>query len=863
MRQWLFQKSSFLVQEQENVMEHKTNIDIVHSAHLDLYWIGAQAVCLKKGAQIIDDAVQMALDDESFSFFIETVRFLEYYLSRYPHRKEELLTLIKSGRIEIGAAYTDRLENCHDGESMLRNAVYGKSLLRRLLGIDTPICYHPDLPGLSEQTPQIYSKAGVKYYLFARGFKNGARFWWKALDDSKMIAYNFPIHYSYYSIEENIIPFVENIQKEIQSKDLLIACSSGDLGKADTFISKEDGCFVVKNLRTHIKHLNDVFPCCDFHFSGALAALEKMDESSLPEKYGEAPSRWGQGSEAQRVEMFALDRKVAAALYEAEVYTAVCSVLGVPVKLEFPVHPLENRGSSGGKRQYFDLEITPETTAQWLEYAWRLQLVTQDHNYGGIDGAQTNFDKLLYKKVALQIAQEAIGKAFEQITPMIKAAKSSAAVFNCLNWKRNEAVKLPEGICTHGGRYIATTAEGETAPVVEEEDGFYLLSSEVPSVGYKTYQILTGDSQWETPLSSLKEDEEEIRLQNQYWKLAVNKRDGTVSRLYDKRLQQELADGSDLMAVYAYADMSSGVDERAEDRKLLDDSRKHVRRVFVKSISSLEAYIRIESEICGNKVLMDVKLNHVTGQLHFMPKIFWNGIPNLQIKLALPIGSQLGGLKYGVAYGQQTYGKYIEPPDFIATDEIDPLLYERYRKVIGWYAYSDEEKGMAMILEHGTMDFNTQDVGVTLIRDTRNCGDLDVISGNEGTHEWQFTVETFCGRLEDFNPSRRVYERIHPLRIEVVDNGEVLESCESFLDTDETGILTALRDKGIDKPVLEARIYNESSEDKQINLRPGFSVSEILPVDLLGNVDAAPVNILAGYEIKTLFLKLKGDESNE
>ena len=69
-----------------------------------------------------------------------------------------LLRLIKNGQIEIGAAYTDRLENYHDGESMLRNAVYGKKILHELLSISTDICYHPDLPGLSEQTPDVYKR---------------------------------------------------------------------------------------------------------------------------------------------------------------------------------------------------------------------------------------------------------------------------------------------------------------------------------------------------------------------------------------------------------------------------------------------------------------------------------------------------------------------------------------------------------------------------------------------------------------------------------------------------------------------------------------------------------------------------------
>lgn len=34
----------------------KTKVFVMHSSHLDLFWIGAQADCLSKGAKIIDDA---------------------------------------------------------------------------------------------------------------------------------------------------------------------------------------------------------------------------------------------------------------------------------------------------------------------------------------------------------------------------------------------------------------------------------------------------------------------------------------------------------------------------------------------------------------------------------------------------------------------------------------------------------------------------------------------------------------------------------------------------------------------------------------------------------------------------------------
>ena len=112
-------------------MNKPLHMHIVHGSHLDLYWMGEQAACLALGAKNIDAAVTRASADPSHHFFIETVRFLEYYLLRYPHRKQVLKQLIEAGNIEVGACYSDREENAHDGESLVRNAVYGNLKLMR------------------------------------------------------------------------------------------------------------------------------------------------------------------------------------------------------------------------------------------------------------------------------------------------------------------------------------------------------------------------------------------------------------------------------------------------------------------------------------------------------------------------------------------------------------------------------------------------------------------------------------------------------------------------------------------------------------------------------------------------------------
>ena len=591
--------------------------------------------------------------------------------------------------------------------------------------------------------------------------------------------------------------------------------------------------------------------------SGAKQALQAMNEENLPEKFGEAPSRWGQGGEAQRVALFDLDRKTAAILYEAELYTALCYLLGEPVDLKFPQHPLDNRGSSGGKRQYFDLEITPDSTRGWLEYAWRLQMVTQDHNYGGIDGAQSEFDKLLYKKAAFAIAQNAVDQALGRLCREIPGDEKSVVVWNNLNWSRNGSVLLPNGIWESEKPCHAVSSGGEICPVVLGENGLELYPSDIPSVGYETFHIESGAAPVHFFESFYRETESSIELCDSRWRLRFNKRTGVLESVFERTLDQEMVGGTEALAVYCYADYSSGVDERAADRKVLDCSKEHVQSVRLYRAGPVKSCVRIESSICNNKIQIDVILNHQNGEIDVCPRIFWDGAASVQIKLILPLGHQMGTLRYGVAYGEQTYGNYLEDPDFIATDEIDPILYQRYRKVNGWYAYCGKKYGLAVILEHGTMDFCGEETGVTLIRDTRNCGDLDVRTSNEGKHEWRFTVQSYRGRLEDFHPARRAYERLHPL-VATQPGGGSQPPRRSFLDTAGAGILTAFMESE-NGAIL--RLYNDQTERQKLNLQFDFPVGKVTPVDLLGRPENSQPDILNAFEIKTL--SLMKQEKNE
>ena len=408
----------------------KTKVYVMHSSHLDLYWIGAQADCLAQGAAIIDKALSRADQEPSFHFLIETARFLEYYAAAYPQRLPALREAFARGQIEIAASYTDRLENHVDGEALVRNALYGRKIIRDILGIDCDLCCHPDLPGFAEQTPQIYKKAGIHYYLSARGFKQGARFHWEGLDGSSILMYNIPGHYAYYDAD-SIIESLDQTKRNIASDVILLGCSAGDMGAAGTFLANENNQMRVYDIDDFLHRMEQRHPAYSFTLANARAVLSSMPAEGMIRLRGEYPSRWGHHGSALNVQFYLLDKQVTRTLLDAEKFSTVCALKERPVQIAFAMHPLTDSSGRTGGRRYFDLEMTPDSVPGWIEFAWRLQMVTQDHNFGGVEGAQTEFDRIIYKRAALRIAQAILNKSIAVLTS--DTGKDMITVLNPMN----------------------------------------------------------------------------------------------------------------------------------------------------------------------------------------------------------------------------------------------------------------------------------------------------------------------------------------------------------------------------------------------------------------------------------------------
>jgi alpha-mannosidase len=105
-----------------------------------------------------------------------------------------LRVLAAAGRLSVGPAYVMPDEFLPGPESLVRNLLHGRAVVRAMGLEPMALGYSPDPFGHPAQLPQILAGFGLADLLFARGLGDeadslGAIFWWEAPDGTRVLAH--------------------------------------------------------------------------------------------------------------------------------------------------------------------------------------------------------------------------------------------------------------------------------------------------------------------------------------------------------------------------------------------------------------------------------------------------------------------------------------------------------------------------------------------------------------------------------------------------------------------------------------------------------------------------------------------------
>jgi len=520
----------------------KWTIYFVEHSHTDIGYTRPQSEILAEHMRYIDyaldycDQTDNLPEDAKFRWTCESAWVTREYLrSRPASQIERFKKRIAEGRIEVAGMY------CNMAEISDENVMYDflqplKEFAKN--GIPVRTAMQNDVNGIAWCMPDYFKNSGVKYLVMGINetrsvlpFNKPTAFWWEAPSGQKLLAFRAD-HYmtgNFFGMEtkavkaENMLWHLADIDSKGYPFDRIGIQFSGYF--TDNAPPSTAACELVKNWNEKYES-----PKLRLATAGEFPAyVEKYYSDKLP-VYKNAWLDWwtdGYGSTSRETSEV---RKNQNNLQSDQGLFAMVSMMGgeLSPSLEADMdHISENEiffdEHTCGAAESIELPYSENSTRQWLQkgaYAWEA-----------------------VKKTTL-LSEEALAR-FQQF--LKKADFPVIYVINPMGWKRSGHVNLFVDFevlpVTRKAKITdLTTGKEVSAQILSKraEGAYWVLEvNDIPALGYKALKIELSDGE------PAKDDGTKTEiLENSFYKVVINKNTGAISSLFDKELNQELADGS-------------------------------------------------------------------------------------------------------------------------------------------------------------------------------------------------------------------------------------------------------------------------------------------------------------------------------
>jgi alpha-mannosidase len=550
----------------------KWTIYLFHHSHTDIGYTDLQTRIFKKHAEYLDDVIRYCRetddypDEAQFRWNAEVAWTVENYIRQRPKEKvEELIKLIREGRVEVGAWYL-QLSDCYAHEELIR-ALYPAREFGRKFGIPITGAMNNDVTGFSWAAPQLLSRTGVRY--FATGInetrslaplRRPGAFYWESPDGSRILHWNGE-HYLFANYELRLH------EGEEKSRPAIEKYLSGLEDRGDypfDLIAFNISAWVTDNCPPG-RALSDIVRGWNAHWAYPKLRLATMREffqvlegrhqAAIPDYKLGWPDYWTDGVASTAYET-GVNRLAHGGLLSAEKLAAIAASTGP----DFP-YPGSELNEGYSQTMFYD------------EHTWGAYSSIDDPDSEFVRGQWALKSGFAYK--ASEIGRTLTERSLEALARRVRPTEGhSFIVFNPLSWTRTDVAKisLPQPLVELRGKFRLIDRRTGRPELFQFLDERTLLfpAREIPSLGYAVYSLSpdeTAGPAWPGALST------EGRLENEFYRLEIDSASGGLRSLYDKELGRELADRNAPYSLnqYIYENPEGG-------RKAVDDMAK--RAVF-------------------------------------------------------------------------------------------------------------------------------------------------------------------------------------------------------------------------------------------------------------------------------------------
>ncbi len=482
-------------------------IGLLGHSHIDMAWLWP----VPETRQVVEKTFRSTLGlmgrYPQLNFAQSTAQSYRWIESEQPQLFEQIKEQVRRGRWElVGGMWVEPDLNLPDGESLIRQVLYGKQYFKERFGKEINIGWNPDSFGYTWQLPQIYKKAGIDYFLTQKLDWNDTTrfphriFWWQAPDGSKILTY-FATPLGEQVDAVKMATKARAYEKNTGYPNLLWMYGVGDHGGGPT--------------------------------RDMLETAERWQRSPVfPKLVPTTASQYFQSLKAA-------DRKKPFPTWNSELYLefhrgTYTTHAGQKQHNRQAEVLLANLEKFASARSLFTGAAYPHTQ---LASLWKLTLFNQFHDI--LPGSAI-------RPVYVQAASEQ--KAFRQqaealLATTLKDLASRAdtrgegtpvVVFNSLATVRSAPVEIAAGVPE--GELVAVDSRGQTFRTQRIGERLQFWATEVPGVGYKTYWLRPAKAHSPEPAGA-------SVLENDNLRVTVDPATGDLSSVYDKRSGRESLNG--------------------------------------------------------------------------------------------------------------------------------------------------------------------------------------------------------------------------------------------------------------------------------------------------------------------------------
>ena len=869
------------------------SIAAVGNSHIDMAWLWPWTETVEVVRNTFGTALQLMREYPDFKFTASAAQAYEWMEEKYPAMFQEIQQRVKEGRWEvIGGMWVEPDLNMPDGESLVRQILYGKRYFQQKFGKDIHIGWNPDSFGYNWQLPQIYKRSGIDYFvtqklLWASEFTKFPYrlFWWQAPDGSRLLTY-FPSDYANQIDPQKMArdsatygPMMwkydgGNNSAPAVALDMMYLYGVGDHGGGPTRLDLDTA------LRWQKGDL--VYPQINFSTAGQyFADLEKnKNELKIPTWDGELYFQYHRGVQTSQSEEKKLNRRNEGYLLNAEKLASI------------------------------EMLFLGQYPQQELDEAWKNVLFNQFHDILPGSGIHINYvDAARRYDESSRITFEISRIALNDIASRVKSDGVGVLVFNPLSWSQTGEVQAGVQFPTATNGIAAFDPNGKALPVeVIQSDPqnnwvlLRLLVENVPATGYKLIRL---EPQGKSPATKPNLVATADSLENEFVRLKVDPKTGCITSLFDKRSNTEAlalpveSEGSPAASpdglpcgnlLQAFVDKPKRWDAWNIDADFVKQHWDLMQADEVKLVENtpLRAVIRVKHHFQKSSFVQDITMYPTVPRVDVHMHADWHE-QHILLKVAFSVSARSDKATFEIPYGSVERPTTRNTPAEQAQFEVPAL---RWADISGpTLSPTSGEKGGAPKGERGVGPVH----GFSLLNDSKygydakdNVLRLSLLRSptwpdpetDQGQHEFTYSLYPHGGPWREALTVHQGYELNYPLM--AVTTGQhpgPLPAEKSFFGTTEDNVvITAIKKQAPQPPVqavydgqprtvhpeeggLIIRFYEWAGKKGDIHLnlpQPGVAAWEMnlmevaqSPLSLAANpiVLTVPTN---PYEIKTV-----------